>query len=298
MIRSFLDDLEWGCTIGLNNILLPIKGFPAEGDAITVAFFLAECANAKIWILHVEEEDKEDEEQLLEDLYDEISVYAEELKITVDLDSVEGDGSTAEIILKKADEIDADLIVMGAQRIKLSRELLGTSTYEVARKAEVPVFIVFTPFEDWTAYRRVKIRRILVPYRTLGEDKAALKLTTAMASCAYSVISPNIEIHLAHVVELPDILPLDATSPEIQQEEKEFLRNVGEFSCVIGEPLIPRIIIGRNFSKSIVEFTKKLNFDLLVVGAKHRPRGFGGLIGTDVYNIAKLAYCTTAVIFR
>jgi len=296
--RSFLDDLEWGCTIGLNNILLPIKGFPAEGDAITVAFFLAECANAKIWILHVEEEDKEDEEQLLEDLYDEISVYAEELKITVDLDSVEGDGSTAEIILKKADEIDADLIVMGAQRIKLSRELLGTSTYEVARKAEVPVFIVFTPFEDWTAYRRVKIRRILVPYRTLGEDKAALKLTTAMASCAYSVISPNIEIHLAHVVELPDILPLDATSPEIQQEEKEFLRNVGEFSCVIGEPLIPRIIIGRDFSKSIVEFTKKLNFDLLVVGAKHRPRGFGGLIGTDVYNIAKLAYCTTAVIFR
>ncbi len=298
MTRSFLDDLEWGCTIGLNNILLPIKGFPAEGDAITVAFFLAECANAKIWILHVEEEDKEDEEQLLEDLYDEISVYAEELKITVDLDSVEGDGSTAEIILKKADEIDADLIVMGAQRIKLSRELLGTSTYEVARKAEVPVFIVFTPFEDWTAYRRVKIRRILVPYRTLGEDKAALKLTTAMASCAYSVISPNIEIHLAHVVELPDILPLDATSPEIQQEEKEFLRNVGEFSCVIGEPLIPRIIIGRDFSKSIVEFTKKLNFDLLVVGAKHRPRGFGGLIGTDVYNIAKLAYCTTAVIFR
>jgi len=290
--------LEWGCTIGLNNILLPIKGFPAEGDAITVAFFLAECANAKIWILHVEEEDEEAEEQLLEDLYEEISVYAEELKITVDLDTIEGDGSTAEIILKKADEIDADLIVMGAQRIKLSRELLGTSTYEVARRAEVPVFIIFTPFEDWTAYRRVKIRRILVPYRTLGDDRAALKLTTAMASCAYSVISPNIEIHLAHVVELPDILPLDATSPEIQQEEKEFLRNVGEFSCVIGEPLIPRIIIGRDFSKSIVEFTKKLNFDLLVVGAKHRPRGFGGLIGTDVYNIAKLAYCTTAVIFR
>ena len=298
MTRSFLDDLEWGCTIGLNNILLPIKGFPAEGDAITVAFFLAECANAKIWILHVEEEDEEAEEQLLEDLYEEISVYAEELKITVDLDTIEGDGSTAEIILKKADEIDADLIVMGAQRIKLSRELLGTSTYEVARRAEVPVFIIFTPFEDWTAYRRVKIRRILVPYRTLGDDRAALKLTTAMASCAYSVISPNIEIHLAHVVELPDILPLDATSPEIQQEEKEFLRNVGEFSCVIGEPLIPRIIIGRDFSKSIVEFTKKLNFDLLVVGAKHRPRGFGGLIGTDVYNIAKLAYCTTAVIFR
>ena len=290
--------MEWGCTIGLNNILLPIKGFPAEGDAITVAFFLAECANAKIWILHVEEEDEEAEEQLLEDLYEEISVYAEELKITVDLDTIEGDGSTAEIILKKADEIDADLIVMGAQRIKLSRELLGTSTYEVARRAEVPVFIIFTPFEDWTAYRRVKIRRILVPYRTLGDDRAALKLTTAMASCAYSVVSPNIEIHLAHVVELPDILPLDATSPEIQQEEKEFLKNVGEFSCVIGEPLIPRIIIGRDFSKSIVEFTKKLNFDLLVVGAKHRPRGFGGLIGTDVYNIAKLAYCTTAVIFR
>ncbi|WP_287585491.1 universal stress protein [Candidatus Borrarchaeum sp.] len=298
MTRSFLDDLEWGCTIGLNNILLPIKGFPAEGDAITLAFFLAECANAKIWILHVEEEEEEEEEPLLEDLYDEISVYAEELKITVDLDTVEGDGSIEELILKKSDEIDADLIVMGAQRIKLTRELLGTSTYEVARRAEVPVFIVFTPFEDWTAYRRVKIRRILVPYRTLGDDKAALKLTTAMASSAYSVISPNIEIHLAHVVELPDILPLNATSPEIQQEKKEFLRNVGELSCVIGEPLIPRIIIGRDFSKSIVELTKKLNFDLLVVGAKHRPRGFGGLIGTDVYNIAKLAYCTTAVIFR
>jgi nucleotide-binding universal stress UspA family protein len=187
---------------------------------------------------------------------------------------------------------------MGAQRLKITRELLGTSTDEVARRADVPVFIVFTPFEDWTAYRRVKIRRILVPYRTLGDDRAALKLTTAMASCTYSVISPNVEIHLAHVVELPDILPLDATSPEIQREEKEFLKNVGEFSCIIGEPLIPRIIIGRDFSKSIVEFTKKLNFDLLVIGAKDRPRGFGGLIGTDVYHIAKLAYCTTAVIFR
>jgi nucleotide-binding universal stress UspA family protein len=290
--------LEWGCTIGLDNILLPIKGFPAEGDAITVAFFLAECANAKIWILHVEEEDEDEEEQLLEDLYQEISEYAEELKITVDLDTVEGDGNTAQLILNKAKEMNADLIVMGAQRIKLTRELLGTSTDEVARRAKVPVFIVFTPFEDWTAYRRVKIRRILVPYRTLGDDKAALKLTTAMASCAYSVVSPNVEIHLAHVVELPDILPLDATSPEIQQEEKEFLQNVGEFSCAIGEPLIPRIIVGRDFSRSIVEFTKKLNFDLLVIAAKHRPRGFGGLIGTDVYNIAKLAYCTTAVIFR
>ncbi len=278
--------------------MLPIKGFPAEGDAITLAFFLAECANAKIWILHVEEEDEEDEERLLEDLYEEISVYAEDLKITVDLETVEGKRNTAELILRKADEINADLIVMGAQRLKITRELLGTSTDEVARRTDVPVFIVFTPFEDWTAYRRVKIRRILVPYRTLGDDRAALKLTTAMASCAYSVISPNVEIHLAHVVELPDILPLDATSPEIQQEEKEFLKNVGELSCIIGEPLIPRIIVGRDFSKSIVEFTKKLNFDLLIIAAKHRPRGFGGLIGTDAYNIAKFAYCTTAVIFR
>lgn len=278
--------------------MLPIKGFPAEGDAITLAFFLAECANAKIHILHVEEEEEEEEEQLLEDLYEEISVYAEELKISVDLETIEGDGSTADIILNKAHELNADLIVMGAQRLKLTRELLGTDSDEVARRAKVPVFVVFTPFEDWTAYRRVNIRRVLVPYRTLGEDMAALKLTTAMASCAYSVVSPTVEIHLAHVVELPDILPLDATSPEIEQEEKEFLKSVGEYSCIVGEPLIPRIIIGRDFSKSIVEFTKKLNFDLLVIAAKHRPRGFGGLIGSDVYNVAKRAYCTTAVIFR
>ncbi len=278
--------------------MLPIKGFPAEGDAITLAFFLAECANAKIFILHVEEEEEEEEEQLLEDLYEEISVYAEELKITVDLETVEGKRNTADIILKKADEMNADLIVMGAQRLKLSRELLGTDSDEVARRSKVPVFVVFTPFEDWTAYRRVQIRRVLVPYRTLGEDMAALKLTTAMASCAYAVVSPKVEIHLAHVVELPDILPLDATSPEIIQEEKEFLKNVGEYSCIVGEPLIPRIIIGRDFSKSIVEFTKKLNFDLLVIAAKHRPRGFGGLLGSDVYNVAKRAYCTTAVIFR
>jgi nucleotide-binding universal stress UspA family protein len=296
--NSFLDDLEFGCSIGLDTILLPIKGFPAEGDAITLAFFLAECSNAKVHILHVEEEEEEEAEQLLEDLYEEISVHAEELKIAVDLDTFEGDGSTADIILNKAKEINADLIVMGAQRLKLSSELFGTESTAVARRSKVPVFVVFTPFEDWTAYRRVKIRRILVPYQTLGEDMAALKLTTAMASCAYSVVSPNIEIHLVHVVELPDILPLDATSPEIKQEEKEFLKNVGAYSCTIGEPLIPRIIIGRNFSKSIVEFTKKVNFDLLIIAAKNRPKGFGGLLGSDVYNVAKRAYCTTAVVFR
>jgi len=279
--------------------LLPIKGFPAEGDAITLAFFLAECANSKIHILHVEEE--EEETGLLEDLYEEISTYAEEMKINVELETVEGDRSTVGLILNKAQEINADLIVMGAQRLKLTRELFGTHSTEVARRAgqlNVPVFVVFTPFEDWTAYRRVRVHRILIPYRSLDVDKAALKLTTAMASCAYSVVSPSVEIHIAHVLELPDILPLDATSPEIKQEEKEFLRDVGEYTCLVGEPLIPRIIVGRDFSKSIVEFTKKLNFDLLVIAAKHRPRGFGGLLGSDVYNIAKRAYCTTAVIFR
>ncbi len=278
--------------------MLPIKGFPAEGDAITLAFFLAECANSKIHILHVEEEEKEEEEQLLADLYEEISSYAEELKIMVDLETVEGDSETADIILRKALEIQADLIVMGAQRLKLTRELFGTDSTEVARRAEIPVFIVFTPFEDWTAYRRVKIRRILIPYRSTGIDAAALKLTSAMASCAYSITSPSVEIHIAHVIELPDILPLDASSPEIKQEEKEFLKDVGDHTCLVGEPLIPRIIVGRDFSKSIVEFTKKLNFDLLVVSAKHRPSGFGGLLGSDVYNVAKRAYCTTAVIFR
>ncbi len=291
MKDSFLSSTEWGHFIGLDNILLPIRGFPLEGDAITLAFYLAECAHAQIHIVHVKETDEEPE--LIKDLLKSIGESSAELKVKGNVEIID-QGNPAEVILKKEKDLNIDLIVLGTSRLKTSKELFGSQSSQIVKKAKSPVLLVCSPFEEWTAYRELKLKRILIPYRGIEADIGSIKLAAAMAK---SSTFPDIEIMLVHVVQIPWLAPLaiSDTTP-VRKEEKTFLHNVGEFSHLIALPIFPRILIGRNFTKAIVGLTRRENFDLCIVGAKSRPK-FWGLIRSDVSYIAKHAYCTTAIVF-
>jgi nucleotide-binding universal stress UspA family protein len=59
------------------------------------------------------------------------------------------EGYPAEIILKKADELDCDVIVMGSHgKGIISQTFLGSVSKRVLRRTRKPVFIIPLPKED------------------------------------------------------------------------------------------------------------------------------------------------------
>ena len=149
-------------------------------EVVTHAFELAQGLDGKLWIIHVTADEKldfiaEDASQLLDFDPEFISAPVDTVEMARDLCAEEYHrehqamlklsakmnhygieatsmllkGETAEIILKKAEDLEIDLIVMGAFGNRLGHEaLIGTVTEEVLSKTKCGVLIIPPPQQD------------------------------------------------------------------------------------------------------------------------------------------------------
>jgi nucleotide-binding universal stress UspA family protein len=130
-------------------ILLPTDFSPMAEHALEVASSLATENGGSLVILHVEKTPRLYDGEIHNDL----AAYAEELRKSLDevLPTEPGVpfrhkllfGDPAETILRTADEVDADLIVMGTHgRTGVSRLMMGSVAEVVVRRASCPVLTV------------------------------------------------------------------------------------------------------------------------------------------------------------
>ncbi len=102
-------------------VLFPLNRSQETRQAVAVAIDLVQKYQAQLYVLSVTEPDANDSDRTSsQDLIEEVKTYFSEVGISVQTKVAEG--KTAFVICDFADEINADLIVMGSRGVSLTEE--------------------------------------------------------------------------------------------------------------------------------------------------------------------------------
>jgi len=141
----------------LNNILVAIDLSEATPDVIATAIMLNSTHNGKFWVVHADDSAPYIDSPKNGKVPDPVTVDTQSNDAEVVLASVRKqlsraemaaefirlEGPAADSILEKAREIDADLIVIGAQRHgRFYRMFFGDTGDELMARAPCPVLVV------------------------------------------------------------------------------------------------------------------------------------------------------------
>lgn len=287
---SYLFSDEWGTYIGLDRILMSLEGFPGEFEALRLALYVAECSNAVVHVLHVAE-DADGKEAIFRELVERASAKASTMRVKLEVEAIRG-GDAAKLILDR--EEPYDLIVIGGKR-RLREELFGSVSSSIIRWSKKPVIAVTSPLTRLEDFEK-PLRKILVSIRNLDEDRAAMKLAAMLTS---SATPKDFTITALHVVTLHPSTPISATDDEaVREEERAFLKEVGELSRHIARPISPQVLVGRSIERSIVKFGERYGFDLIILGERDKPGPLKRIIGAKALYVARKAPCAVAIIYR
>jgi nucleotide-binding universal stress UspA family protein len=149
--------------VSVRTILYPADFSDQSQTAFDVACALAQANGARLVVLHVNDSaialstDEAEVRQLKQNLNERLrSFRPADTSIAVDHRLVEGNPPL--VILDVAEELSADLIVMGTHgHTGLVRALMGSVAEEVVRRANCPVVTVRSP-----PARRPERRRVVV----------------------------------------------------------------------------------------------------------------------------------------
>ena len=287
---SYLFSDEWGTYIGLDRMLLPLEGFPGEFEALRLALYVAECSNAVVHVFHVAE-DADGKEAIFRELVERASAKASTMNVKLEVEAIRG-GDAAKLILER--EEPYDLVIIGGKR-RLREELFGSVSSSIIKGSKKPVIAVTSPLTRLEDFEK-PLRKILVSIRNLDEDRAAMKLAAMLTS---SATPKDFTITALHVVTLHPSTPISATDDEaVREEERAFLREVGELSRHIARPISPQVLVGRSIERSIVKFGERYGFDLIILGERDKPGPLRRNIGAKALYVARKAPCAVAIIYR
>jgi len=128
---SFLVSKEWE-EPSMERILVPLQGFPAEVNAINLAFNLAEASKARISVLHCKESFTKESEFWLNRLSGHIKSRSVLLNVPYDTEEVKR-YRASDAIIKSSQKEECDLIVMSAAWTPTYRHHFGSTARRVAR---------------------------------------------------------------------------------------------------------------------------------------------------------------------
>ncbi len=129
-----------------------------------------------------------------------------------------------------------------------------------------------------------KAKRILVGLKEAGH---AVELT----GLACRVGARGAMLLLEHVIELPDITPLDADVPNLEAAAKKILRAAERVARKSRMKVKTRVVRAHSAGQAILDELKELKADLAVLGY-HHGRSVGELLlGTTAKHVAYHAPC-------
>ena len=129
-----------------------------------------------------------------------------------------------------------------------------------------------------------KSKRILVG---LKDAEHALELT----DLACRVGARGATLLLEHVIELPDITPLDAAVPDLEAEAKKILRAGERVARKSRMKVKTRVVRAHSAGRALLDELNEQRMDLAVLGY-HHGRSVGEiLLGTTAKHVAYHAPC-------
>jgi len=230
--------------------------------ALRRAFRLAEQNGAALTVLSVIDSDlprqivdqlKETAEQTLQQLCASISAYA--CDVIVDIDD------PLHRIHDVADEIDADLIVLGVHRRRPLSDFFGGTTMERLVRASLrPVLLVCDPVDH--DYRRA----------VCGID---LSPSCVAAATACAALAPEAEIATFHAVHIPfrGFLARSGSAGAVQPFFEEAEAHVRSWLATAALPrqCLPPTILAMSATEALHASINQHRADLICIGAHGRP---------------------------
>jgi nucleotide-binding universal stress UspA family protein len=194
-------------------------------------------------------------------------------------------GPVALAILNVADEVEADLIIVGAtNRGRIERAILGTTAQRVLRSAHVPVLVS----------RRTghTIRRVLL---TTDLSDLSVKANEVGAEIAVMLAPgghPELRALFVAGFDLPLFLPLEPGGIEAAAG-----RQLDEYLGELSGPgnLTGKVRVGQPVAEILAE-AEEWHADLLVMGTYGRSGASRFLIGSVAESVLRRVQCSVLVV--
>jgi nucleotide-binding universal stress UspA family protein len=280
--------------LDIKTILYPTDFSTRSEAAFFVACSLAGALKARLLILHVyprpvchgevtaRQQPNGFHELLWQDL---AKIQSPDPSVDIEHRLEEGDASTE--IVRMAQEVPCDLIVMGTHgRTGLPRLLMGSVAEKVLRTAPCPVLTAKTVETSATGSGFMKIQTILFPTDFSESSQHALDLAFSLAR------DLKARLRVLHVATPPPFVSYGEFEKamkessgyrrELEQQLRQCQKPVcnAEFHLIQGEP-----------AAEILNFAKEARCDMIVMGT-HGRTGLGRLfLGSVAEKVLREASC-------
>ncbi len=233
-----------------NSLMVPIDFTETTINALNYAVEIANRSEKNICLLHiVAQGTKESARKKAESKLKEIAEKKSKSSGT-NISYIIEEGSIFNVISNTANEISADLIVMGVHGKKGLQHILGSNAFKVIKGSKVPVMVVKKD------YPKHGIKNVVLPLSI--EHESTKKVFVAIDFARYF----NSSVHIVSF--------LHSKGTVFKIEKEALMKNVSSHIENAGINVESKIInIGKsNTDDSFVEYAKKINSDLIIVVAK------------------------------
>ena len=229
--------------------------FPIEATGMPLGYYLENAPESR--------------EELLQRLIEHARKYAAGL----DVDGRVVSDSPARAILRTAEEIDADLVIMGTHgRRGLRRAFLGSVTESVLRHTSRPVLTVAP--SRFPAGKEKRVHTILCPVNFTDISREALGYATELA------LAFDAELRLLYVAEGGDSAPPKDIGLKLAQWVAPSLGDRLRYQ---------EVTTHGDAASRVLQVAEQNDVDLIVVGALHRRFSDTTAIGTTTEHLTRFS---------
>lgn len=204
-------------------------------------------------------------------------------------------GHAHEVILRRAAEVGADLLVIGPHREPPARQVLGATADRIVRGSDVPCLVVHGPVS-------LPLRRVLVPSDLSGAAQGALDLALVWAAALRlpSGAAARTRVEVLHVLA-PSTAGADASGASRGHEAARALRaQISAASertgCATQLEVAEEVVAGGSAADEILRRARDRRVDLLVLGTRGEGETAAGAIGSVSAAVARRAECPVLLV--
>jgi len=238
-----------------NIILLPFDFTDVATSVANHAAGVAKLLNYELCLLHIINKDTKAElkkEKLgIETIFDKLKTISSDIeaKHNVKTSFITRQGSIFTAIGEVAKEIGANLVILPTHGRKGIQHIVGSYAFKVVTSSPVPVIVVKKDAK-WNGYKN-----IVLPLDDSLESKQKVKWAIYIASKFNSTIN-------IIVVNEPNSVLKTKVDKNTEQIKRVLKENNISYTIKLADK------IGVNFSKQVMEYSNKINADLVIIMTK------------------------------
>lgn len=260
----------------VKKILIPTDFSETANLALEHAVHLAKIVSAEIYLLHVvstfsfrvnlpeSEIDDSEESKLSVAVSSQLKQMADQIaeKSGVAVHILIGTGSIKTEVVKKADEIDADLIVLGTHGVSGLKEFfMGSNAFRIVSDASCPVLSVQSTAKE------LGFKNLIVPIDNSFHSREKLGISVKIALTYGSTI---------HVCGLRSH---DHDDEDINAKFKMKMKQVEDYLTEKEVPFGSEIIFCSNIANATIDYANQKNGDLIIMMNEQEVNAVGWFLG-------------------